>query len=322
MRVAKYQEPRVSLTDSFVAGKVGIVTITYNSRHVLGDFLASLDRQSYRNFVLIVVDNASQDTTLAQLEEHRSEQQIVIANTVNRGVAEGNNQGIRAAIEANCDYILLLNNDVTLDSEMLMHLVDGLSEHKCSMTVPMMYFHTPPNRIWAAGGRFQSKLGFRADHIGYDEEDSGRSKNAGRIDYAPTCCVLIRREVFAQIGLMDERFFVYSDDVDFMFRSRQAGIAMFLIPKAKLWHKVNSLTGGINTDFTYYYTARGRALFLYKHLSYASAFIWTSCHTAFDVVRALFRKEFRHPCKVKYRGMKDGKKVALQIYPQNHSCPN
>lgn len=306
MSAAKYKELTVSLPVFFERGKVGIVTVTFNSQSVLPDFFASLDRQTYAHFVLIAVDNASSDNTLKLLDEHRSDRQIVIANPTNQGVAAANNQGILAAIESGCEYVMLLNNDVTMDAEMLAMLVDGLDAHRCAMTVPMMYFHHPSDRIWAAGGGFNPALGYRVYH-----RHSCKLQTPERIDYTPTCCVLARSEVFVKVGLMDERYFVYGDDVDFMFRARQARISMYFIPEAKLWHKVNALTG-VESDFTYYYGARGRALFLYKHFSRASAFRWTCLHAAFDFGRALFRKSFRHPSKMKWRGMKEGRKVALR----------
>jgi len=309
---ARYKDATVDLPKVFVSGKVGIVTVTFNSEAVLPEFFESLAAQSYNNFVLIAVDNASKDGTLSMLKENSSERRIVIANSTNRGVAEANNQGIRAAIELGCEYVMLLNNDVVVDRDMLARLVDGLSEHQCSMTSPMMYFHNPPDQIWAAGGGFRSRSGFRVYHRHAWEKDSPQSAREKRIDYTPTCCVLIQREVFVVIGLMDQRYFVYSDDVDFMFRARQAGLVMFFIPDAKLWHKVNGLTGGAKSDFSYFYNARGRALFLYKHLNRASAFFWATLHTGFDLLRAAFRTEFRHPCSVKRRGMREGRQTALK----------
>ncbi len=311
MSVHEHEELTITLPTPFTAGKVGIVTVTYNSAFVLEDFFASLDRQTYDNFILIVVDNASQDETLTLLEAHHSNQQIILANTLNLGVAAGNNQGIRSAIESGCEYVMLVNNDVVLDTEMVARLVQALVDRNCSMTVPMMYFHAPPDRIWAAGGGFRSRSGFRVYHRHANEKETPQSRQPTQIDYTPTCCVLIRRDVFARIGLMDERYFVYSDDVDFMFRAKNAGLILYFIPDAKLWHKVNALAGA-ESDFTYYYGARGRALFLYKNMSRTAAFVWTRLHLGFDIWRALFRRNFRRPCTLKWRGMRDGRKVALE----------
>ena len=306
----KYKEMTISLPPSFAAGKIGIVTVTYNSALMLHDFFESLDQQTYKDFIVFVVDNASKDATLKQLRERNSERLVIIDNETNMGVAAGNNQGIRYAVEAGCEYVLLINNDVLFDSEMIARLMRGMKESECSMTVPMIYFQVPSTRIWAAGGEFRTALGFSVSHRHANEEDSSAACQPTRIDYAPTCCVLIRREVFADVGLMDERYFVYSDDVDFMFRARRLHISMFLIPGAKLWHKVNGLTGA-ESDFSYFYGARGRALFLYKHMGRLSAPFWRILHGAFDFGRAAIRKNFRHGCMVKWRGMKEGRKVAL-----------
>jgi GT2 family glycosyltransferase len=310
-RSAQYQELTVDLPGACARGKIGIVTVTYNSAPVLGEFLSSLKGQTYGNFLLVAVDNASKDATLPILDEQRPAGTVVIANATNLGVAAGNNLGIRSAISAGCEYVLLLNNDVVLGPRLLELLVDGMTRFACEMTVPMMYFHTPPDRIWAAGGGFHSTFGLRIFHRFVQGVRSAETCRAARIDYTPTCCVLLRREVFAKIGLMDERYFVYSDDVDFMFRAKKAGIAMYFIPEAELWHKVSSLTGQ-ESDFTYYYGARGRAILLFKHKSRILAWIWTTSHLLYDAWRAAVDKSFRHACSVKFRGMMDGSKVAIE----------
>ena len=74
-------------------GRIGVVTVTYNSEQVLQEFLDSLAVQTYRNFVLYVVDNASKDLTLKILRQRTDMAVVTIANPSNVGVAEGNNQG-------------------------------------------------------------------------------------------------------------------------------------------------------------------------------------------------------------------------------------
>jgi hypothetical protein len=181
------------------------------------------------------------------------------------------------------------------------------------MIAPVIYFYDSPNTIWAAGGGFNPLLGYRSYHRGEGEKDTSQYNESVAVTFAPACCILVRRDVFEVIGCMDERYFVYGDDVDFMYRAFKANLLTRIVPSAKLWHKVHSLTGGAESDFTYYYGARGRALFLYKHLNRAAAFIWTSLHAMYDLCRAVFRKSFRHPCKTKWRGMKEGRSVALNL---------
>lgn len=300
--------------ESVVPGKIGIVTVTYNSARLLDDFLKSLDAQRYRNFVLFAVDSASTDESVERLRSGGKCDRIVIVNEANVGIAVGNNQGIRAALQAGCEYVLLLNNDVVFEEDLFERLVAGIEAEKPAMAVPMIYYFQPPNRIWAAGGGFQPLMGFRNFHRGENQEDIGQFSESCLVDFAPACCILIRRDAFAQIGLMDERFFVYSDDADFLFRARKQQLRVSFIPDAKLWHKVSSITGGLQSDFTIYHAARGRALFLYKNLGRVQGEFWMLVTHLLYMVRPLLGKDTKRRCDEKRRGLRDGKKLALSIY--------
>src|SRR6266436_6146337 len=91
--------------------RIGVVTVTYNSADVLPDFLRCLSAQTHTDFLLFVIDNASHDGTVELLQAYNDSRLVIVANPDNRGVAEGNNQGIRRALEAGCFSVLLVNND-------------------------------------------------------------------------------------------------------------------------------------------------------------------------------------------------------------------
>lgn len=255
-------------------GRVGVVTVTYNSAEVLPDFLRSMDIQRYRDFLLFATDNGSKDKTVELLRSHSDARLKVMANAENVGVAEGNNQGIRAALEAGCDSILLLNNDTVFDEGLVGGLVHALAQHECDMVCSKIMYFDEPERIWAAGGMFQRCLGYRAKHIGEGEIDRGQHQTARRIAYVPTCCVLIRREVFSDVGTMDARYFVYVDDVDFMFRAMKAGKRLVYVPHLKLLHKVGGLTGGEESSFAIHYGTRNRLFFLLKSFGLVRSVPW------------------------------------------------
>jgi GT2 family glycosyltransferase len=299
-------------TRDIVPGRVGVVTVTYNSGVMLHDFLRSLSQQTYQNFVVIAIDNASKDDTIDRLHSWNSPNLVLLANPDNQGVAAGNNQGIRAALASGCEYVLLINNDVVFGPDLLRSLLSGLISQSCDLATPLIYFHEPPTSIWAAGGEFQPLLGYRVNHHGANEIDVGQYDHPRKIQYAPTCCVLIRREVFERIGLMDERYFVYSDDVDFMYRALLAGLSMFLIPEAKLWHKVNGLTGGKHSDFTLYYATRGRTLFLCKHLGKVRGTLWTWIYLTFYWLKPLLGRDTWHRAVVRRAGTRSGKKIGFE----------
>jgi GT2 family glycosyltransferase len=298
------------LPAEYVSGRVGVVTVTYNSGTVLPDFLHSLEQQTHTDFLLYAMDNASSDDSLVQLRQWGDPRLVLLPNTVNVGVAAGNNQGIRAALDAGCQYVLLLNNDVLFGPEMFQQLLDGLEAHRCAMTTPLIYFYKPQDVIWCAGGYFQPKLAYRNLHYGENQRDKGQFNRARAVTYAPTCCVLVCRDVFSRIGLMDERYFVYSDDTDFMLRAWKANQLVYCVPEAKLWHKVSSLTGTASS-FAIRYGARNRAFFIAKHVHgfYGVLFQWM--YAFYYLLRFILRKDTRADYDIKRAAWEEGRRIPV-----------
>ena len=255
---------------------VGVVTVTYNSGAVIDDFMRSILSQTYLDFTLFVVDNASSDDTLERLASYNDARIAVIPSQVNAGVAEGNNVGIRASLENECGLVLLINNDTVFDPTLITKLTEGLLEYECDMVVPKILYFDDPNKIWSAGGYFSVWRG-STRHIGCGQKDDGRFDQPRAISYNPTCCMLLKHEVFDRIGLMDSNYFVYFDDTDFCLRALRAGLKLFYLPDARLEHKVSSLTGD-NSSFTVRYRTRNHIYYLLKNfprwriLYYAPAF--------------------------------------------------
>jgi GT2 family glycosyltransferase len=248
--------------------KVGVVTVTYNSRGVIDGFLMSLLQQTYSNFALYIIDNASTDETLDRVLEYVDARIVVISNEKNLGVAEGNNQGIKAALAADCAAVLLINNDTEFESTLLKTLVEGLTGYACDMIAPKILFHDNQKIIWCAGGGFRPWRGYMGIHYGIGQIDRGQFDVARKVEHAPTCCLLVQENVFARIGFMDSRYFVYTDDTDFCFRAARAGLKLFYLPSARLLHKASSLTGGAESDFAVRYCTRNHIYFVFKNLGF------------------------------------------------------
>jgi len=279
--------------------RIGVVTVLFNSAAVLPEFFTSIYSQGYPSFTVFAVDNASQDDSVAICAQH-APLCTVIANPENRGVAAANNQGIAAAIAAGGDLVVLLNNDVRCGPELFAQLVEGLHTQNCEMTAPMIYFADSPGTIWCAGGSFDRWLGYRQHHIGEGEHDTGQFAPQ-RIAFAPTCCVLMRREVFERVGRMDERYFVYWDDTDWMLRAHRAGVVMWFLPEAKLWHKVGALTGR-QSGFTLRYATRNHAFYLRKHLAAPLALFWLVIYAAGFAAGAPFSSRRRSQLAAWFEG--------------------
>lgn len=222
---------------------IGVVTITFNSASVIEPFMESMLSQTHRDFILYIIDNISSDNTLELVAKYPDERVVVIANQENVGVAAGNNQGMRKALEDGCEYVMLLNNDVEFEADLFKKLIREMNDHKFSLITPKMMYHSDPDRIWYAGCRWNVKQGYMAPHRGQKEIDTGKYDKIEQVDYAPTCCVLMKKAVIDDIGYMDEKYFAYYDDTDYFYRiSMHKKHKVLYYPFVKFYHKVGGLT--------------------------------------------------------------------------------
>jgi GT2 family glycosyltransferase len=271
--------------------KIGIVTVLYNSEKVLKDFFESLSRQTYKNIVLYVIDNKSPDKSLniaKSLAERIDTEVRIIPCDENFGVAKGNNIGIKAALDEECDYVLLSNNDIKFEKDTIKTLLDGLYANDAQLAVPKIYSYDT-NTLWYAGGKFQYRTG-NTIHIGRNKEDCGQFDEVKLMDYAPTCFMLIDKNVFENVGMMDEKYFVYFDDTDFIYRCKRANQKLIYYPQAVIRHKESSSTGGTTSDFSIYYFHRNILYFSLKNLGICQNIIVLTNH----LIHLLIRKPFLH----------------------------
>jgi len=223
--------------------KIGLVTITYNSSDVLQSFIECVWKQTHANIVLYVIDNASTDDTKKILDLEIDPRLVVINNYDNLGVAKANNQGILKAIEDGCDQVLIINNDVEFEPALIDKLIQVQKEKNCSLVSPKMMYYDNPDNIWYSGSWFNKRKGYLPLHRGQMQLDKGQFDEIIEVEYAPTCCLLAKKEVFMDVGFMNEKYFVYFDDTDFSYRVFKDGRhKMFYYPFVNFYHKVGSLT--------------------------------------------------------------------------------
>lgn len=220
-----------------------IVVLTWNGKADTLECLASLQNITYSNASILVVDNASNDGTLEAIR-NRFHRVDLIRNEQNLRFAAGNNVGIRYALDRGADCILLLNNDTVVDKNFLSPLVETAeSNQNIGIVGPTIYYFSFPNKIWFAGGIIKWWQGW-LEHRGIREIDNGQYAQSEEVDYITGCCLLIKREVIEQIGLLDERYYMYGEDTDWCVRAHRKGFKIFYQPKSKVWHKVSVSTGG------------------------------------------------------------------------------
>lgn len=251
--------------------RVALVTVTYNGESVWPEFYDSLVAQTGSDWHLIVVDNASGDATVARVEAASNPRITLLANQTNVGVAAGNNQGIRRALDMGYDRIALINNDTAFGPDMLRRLTETLERDEAGAVSALIPFYDRPDLCWYAGGHFSKLRGMLSLHDGQGRPLPSPPRPF-LTDYAPTCCVLFKADVFRALGLMDEAYFVYWDDVDFFWRMKASGVDILVDPGAVLLHKVSVSTGGRLSDFSIRFAHRNQIYFARKHFGrlYAS----------------------------------------------------
>jgi hypothetical protein len=232
--------------------KVYIIILNWNQKNDTLECLDSLQKTTYRNYKIVVVDNGSIDNSQKEVKNLYPEV-VLIENKTNLGYAEGNNTGIRYALKQGADYIFILNNDTIIDKEALNFLVkEAKKDRNTGIVGPVVYFYNNPNRIQSAGEMFDKNWNHISPGIVVSSED---------ISYISGCAMLVKKEVFEKIGFFDPQFFMYWEETDFCYRAKKAGFKITIAPQAKVWHK-----GGMSsTPLITYYMTRNKLLFLKKH---------------------------------------------------------
>jgi GT2 family glycosyltransferase len=223
--------------------RVAVILVNWNGRDITLECLKSLSSVSYPHMDLIVVDNASSDGS-AEAIRAQYPNVTLLAMTDNLRFAGGNNAGIREALARGADMVLLLNNDTVVDARFLDHMVARMNADPAfGMVAPKIYYHDQPDRIWFAGGEISMWTGTMR-HVGIRETDRGQFDSVREVGYASGCCILVRAEVIRLIGMLDESYYMYTEDADWSMRTRQAGYTIVYEPAARVWHKLSVSSGG------------------------------------------------------------------------------
>ena len=219
--------------------QVTIVIPSWNGRELLEICLGALDRQTFTDFETVVVDGGSTDGSCEWLRSHRPEVRLIQLER-NRGFAAAVNRGIKAA---RGEVIVLLNNDTEAEPEWLAALVGAMKRHpEAGIFASRVLQYHDRDRIDSAG----DKLGLLADQIGHGDMDDGRYSQPRYVISACAAAAGYRREVFDRVGLFDERFVSYLEDVDMGLRAAYAGFRALYVPDAVIYHMGSATANRLN----------------------------------------------------------------------------
>ena len=245
---------------------VAVVVLSLDGRDLTLACLASLQRLSWDGtLTVIVVDNGSRDGTSEDVRAAFPDV-VVLRSETNVGFAAGNNIGIRAALDAGADGVMLLNNDTEVDPRALTELDRELvARPDAGAVCPLITYADPPDLIWYAGARFDPRRGYHGRQEGYQELDRGQYGEVRGTDCASGCAVLFARDVLEELGGFDDALFTYYEDFDLSLRMRAAGRRVYVVPSARVVHKVSSTSGGEHSPFIAYYGMRNVLLVCSRH---------------------------------------------------------
>jgi GT2 family glycosyltransferase len=237
---------------------VSVVIPSWNGRHHLEQCLPSLVRQSYQPLEIIVVDNGSDDGTVEWLRQAWREVKVLDLPE-NIGFAAGVNAGLEVALGR---YIALLNNDTEAEPDWIDQLIAVAEQHhEAGMIASKLKLWNDRTRLHSAGDYYS--VSGRPGNRGVWQEDDEQWRREAWV-FAPCAgAALYRRELFDTVGLFDERFGSYLEDIDLAWRAQLAGFKCRFAPHAVVYHRVSATGGG---PLASYYNGRNWIYVLVKNV--------------------------------------------------------
>ncbi len=212
---------------------VSLVIVNWNGAAYIEKCINSLLKLDYENFEIIVVDNNSSDNSVEILRKQFPNLKIIV-NNQNLGFARACNIGIKAS---NSTFIGLFNSDAIADPKWLRELSNALSKSdNAGAAAGPIYYYNQPAKIWFGGGKVDAFSGF----FWHVDQNNFQFSDANEFDTFTGCAVLIKRSALEQIGLIDEDYFLYGEDVDLSISIRRLGLYLLFVPSAVSWHMVST----------------------------------------------------------------------------------
>lgn len=283
--------------------RVLVIVLCYNGIDLTRDCLRSLRGVTWPATDVLVVDNLSQDNTPSIVRAEFPEVQT-LENGANLGYADGNNAGLRHALDQGYDYALLLNNDTVVAPDFISMLVKACeADAKIGVAGPKVRYFDPENVIYSAGGRIDWTRG-TSEMIGLNVPDRGQFDAQCAVDFVSGCALLVRCAAMRDAGLLDGRFGMYYEETEWCVRIHRHGWKVMCVPASMIWHKIEPARQSESPRIAYYMT-RNRLLFL--RLTHAPATAWLSAALAQDG-----RTWLSYAIKPKWRMMKAGQRAAIR----------
>jgi len=267
--------------------RVLIILLNYNGYEDTIDCFKSLQKISYDNYNIVIVDNASPDMSMNNIVAYMQKNDVdftyydapeksmlnatnnvkvsLIQSGFNGGYGHGNNIGIKYALKNNADYILVLNNDTIVTPNFLEPMVAMCEKDKnIGIASGKIYYYDRPDTLWFNGGKFDTFTG-KVKHNNFNEKDIDLVSNES-ITFITGCMWLIPKKIFEDVGFINEEYFMYVEDLEFTQRVLKKGYKLAVSEKSHILHKVGNASGGGDfTTLSAYFLAKNKLKFIYSN---------------------------------------------------------
>lgn len=272
---------------------VSIVSVNFNQAEVTCALIESLNKITYPNIEVIIIDNHSTEDDPSIIKE-KFPNIIYIENPINYGFAAGNNFGL---MRARGEYVMLLNNDVEVPPGFLEPLVNKLEKNKdIGAASPLIKFYYQPDTIQYAGYTPINPITMRNASIGYWEKDRGQYKEDKETAYSHGAAMIVPMRVIKEIGLMSYIFFLYYEEADWCARIKKAGYKNYYVGSTFVYHKESVSTGRLSA-LKIYYQNRNRIVFMRRNIDGRDFYLGL----LYQLFIAIPKNAFKYLLKAKFK---------------------
>ena len=262
------------------------IVVNWNRCEDTLECLASLEKSSYGNLRVLVVDNGSTDGSCKRIDEEFPKIQV-LALPENKGFAGGNNAAFRHLKDAGADYFFLLNNDAVVEADAVAMLVAMAESAPAIGIVGAKVLQAGnPLLIESVGVSVNVRTG-RVKQVGYGEKDAGQYSELCEHEAVNGAAMLLRAALIDEVGFFDEDFFCYFEEVDFCLRAKAKGHRIMYCPDAVVYHKGAASGGGRRSAMQFYYGTRNQLLLARKRGQGSPGYFRTMLVLALNIVSAV-----------------------------------
>ena len=286
--------------------KIAIIIVNWKQYQLTKLCLYSLQKIKYDNYQIILIDNESNPKELKKIK-NQFDKIITFPNQKNLGFTGANNIGIKYAIKNDFEYVMLINNDTEVEKNFINPLIELLEKNQnFGAAQPLILNYYNRNKVWSAGGFLNKFFGYTY----VIKSPEGIKKN---IDWITGCCFFLRTDVIKKIGLLDEKFFAYYEDVDWSIRIKNAGYDLAFVKSSVVYHhgsksSKNESNEGTLSPFVHYLNIRNHIFLLRKNKDVFNSvgvlffqFFKIVSYSVYFIVRVRINK-----LNMVYKGLVDG----------------